>query len=214
MNIVPASIENYCIEKSQTAGAILLQIEQYTRKNTGIPQMLCGPLVASFLQSMVLATRATTILELGTFTGYSAIAMAQVLPPGSKLDTIDMNQETSEKAREFFVNADLDEIITAHTGDAKQLLATMVHRKYDLIFIDADKTGYREYLEKGLRLLNNGGCIIVDNCLWSGRVLHDSGESETNAIKEFNNYVKSRKDLVKTLVPIRDGMYLISKSPE
>lgn len=212
MFLVSEDIHQYCSEKSSLPSADCEAIDRYTREKVPMAQMLTGPLVGSFLGSLVGLTRAKRILEIGCFTGYSALVMAEKMPPQAELITLDTNEETTEIARRFWKQSSHGAKIKAIVGPALETLSRLPG-PFDLIFIDADKENYINYLKKSLELLGPNGVIIADNCLWSGRVLDaQSTEASTQALRAFNDYVHSTNGLEATLLPIRDGLFLIRKS--
>ncbi len=171
--------------------------------------MLIGELEASFLRFLVGLIRAKRILEIGCFTGYSALAMAEGLTQNGELVTLDINPDTTKIAQEFWKKSPNGGKIKLFLGKAAESLQK-IKGPFDFIFIDADKSNYKKYFLKALTLLSLSGMIAVDNCLWGGEVLKGhSKDQDTNAIVEFNHYVRSRVDLEATLVPIRDGVFLI-----
>lgn len=203
--------EGHCLRHSQLPSPICQEIYDYTYANVPIPTMLIGPMEGSFLRFLIQLVGARRILEFGTFTGYSALAMAEALPEDGRLITLDINAETTAIAKSFWAKSPHGRKITSLVGNAAETLAqARTHAPFDFIFIDADKEQYRRYLEEGLTLLSPHGLIAVDNCFWYGKVLDPAAnDSETSAVREFNAYVKGRADLVSTLAPIRDGLFLI-----
>jgi predicted O-methyltransferase YrrM len=153
-----------------------------------------------------------TILEIGTYTGYSAIAMAEGLPKDGKLITIDTNMELEKLIDSFVCQAELKTKIEQLTGNALEIIPTL-NQTFDLIFIDADKRNYRNYLDLVLDKVNQGGFIITDNVLWSGKVTLpvDKMDIDTRLINEYNDYVQSHPQLKSILLPVRDGLYVSRK---
>ena len=216
-NIIDENIDKYCIDFSTTHSKVINDLEEYTKKTQPAAVMLSGRLVASFLGFCIKMSNVKNALELGTFTGYTALAMAESLPDGGKITTIDSNKALSEENNKWWKKSESGNKIIEMLGNANNILDDLIQQKnkYDLIFIDADKENYINYLKKSLELLSENGVIVVDNVLWSGRVLIPEEELKkevrgtTRSIKAFNEYIFSRKDLYKTLVPIRDGLFLI-----
>ncbi len=172
-------------------------------------QMLVGELVAGFLTTLISLGQVKRVLEIGTYTGYSALAMAEALPENGEIVTLDINAENVEIGKSFWQKSPHGQKIKSIIGDAHESIASL-SGSFDMIFIDADKTGYIKYLRAGLEKLSKRGFIVVDNCLWSGDVLKESSSDQsTQALRSFNEYVAGRADLQKTLVPIRDGLFLI-----
>jgi len=211
MGFVSEGIENYCGRKSTVPSRRCEAVLKHTVKRVPYSQMLIGPLEGSFLGFLVSLARAKRVLEIGCFTGYSALAMAERLPKTGRLITLDINPETNRIARKFWAKSPHGNKIRSVLGPALKTL-TKLNGPFDLIFIDADKTNYLNYLKKGLPLLSPKGLIVVDNCLWGGEVLKKrTKDPDTRAIQRFNNYVKNRNDLEAVLLPVRDGVFLIQK---
>ncbi len=215
MQLIDKRIEDYCISKSNTPGTDCESIENYTRQNVSGAQMLIGKLEGSILGFLIRANGAKRVLEIGTFTGYSALVMAENLPQDGELITVDINVETVQLAKKFWGQS-------AHGSKIKSLLGNglesikVLEGQFDFVFIDADKKGYLEYLKIALEKLSPRGMIVVDNVLWSGRVVETlKGETEehrnTKAIQEFNDFVAGNEKIYGTLLPVRDGMFLIKK---
>lgn len=211
MEINPASITQYCATHSSSPGDLCAELEAFTLKNVPMSVMLSGPVVGSFLGFMVSALGAKRCLEIGTYTGYSALCMAQRLPPDGRLITLDINTETTNIARRFWDRSESGKRIELILGSAKETLK-QVASPVDLVFIDADKAGYAEYLKQTLELLSRAGVIIADNALYDGEVLNPVKASpDGKAMADFNRTIKSRTDLESVLLPIRDGLWLIRK---
>ncbi len=222
MKFVDERIENYSVEKSEKPSASVDAIEAYTRANVHGSQMLIGKLEASLLGFLLRSIQAKNVLELGTFTGYSALAMAENLPEDGKLITIDISEATVQLAKQFWAKSSHGKKIESRLGPGIQVLQSMQKEtpnlRFDLVFIDADKRNYKSYLETSLDLLSEKGLIVIDNVLWSGRVLPTLDTSDntdehrnTQFIRELNEYLTTRTDLYCTLLPIRDGMFLVQK---
>lgn len=210
-HIVKEEINQYCEKQSSLPSPLTEQLTAYTLEKVEYPQMLSGPLVGSFLGLLTKLVRAKRILEVGTYTGYSALYMAENLPEGGELITLDISAERIEIAKTFWNQSPHGKKITSILGPANETIKTL-SPSFDLVFIDADKTGYLEYLKASLGLLSPTGLIVVDNCLWNGTVLEKSpSDPDAIAIKNFNAYVAKDSSLQKTLVPIRDGLFLIRR---
>ena len=212
MQFISKNIENYAIDHSSRPSELCEKIADYTRKNIELPQMLTGPLEMSFIGFLIKSMGIKNILEIGTFTGYSALAMAENLPEDGNIITLDINESTGSVARGFWNQS-------SHAPKIKQIIAPALDtlekldQKFDLVFIDADKSNYVSYVSKSLDLLSKNGIVIVDNVLWSGKVLEeDSQDISTHGIKQLNKFVLENKSLSKTMLPIRDGIYLIQKN--
>lgn len=203
--------EQYCVAHSSQHSDICAKIENYTKKNIELPQMLIGAWEASFLQFLVMISKAKRVLEVGTFTGYSAMAMAEVLPADGELVTIDVNAKTTELAKSFWQKSKAGAKIKPILGPAVDAFAELTGR-FDLIFLDADKKNIKTYFARSIEVLNPNGIIAVDNSFMDGKVFNPGTASEeTRAMAEFNTYIaKDRTDLHCVLINIRDGVYLIT----
>lgn len=210
MNFTNKEIEEYCIQKSNTPSSICNELETYTRENIDMSMMLVGKLEASLLGFLIRSHGVKTIVEFGTYTGYSALSMAEQLPSDGSIYTLDINPETTKLAQSYWDKSPHGNKIKSLVGPAINSFNT-INEQIDLAFIDADKENYSNYLKLSLSKLNKGGLIVVDNVLWSGKVLHESEETSTKAIQELNNFVKNSPNLYGTLLPVRDGMFLIQK---
>lgn len=210
-NLVSEAIEDYCTAYSERLSPECQAIEKYTREHVPKSIMLVGPLVASFLGFLVKNLGVRRCLEIGTYTGYSALAMAENLPEDGRLVTLDHNAQTTELAREFWKKSRHGRKIQAIVGEALANLGQL-EGPFDMVFLDATKQEYIAYAEKCLPLLAPKGCLVADNCLYDGMVLEKEPEEPgARGIISFNNWVKGRSDLCATLLPIRDGLYLIQK---
>jgi caffeoyl-CoA O-methyltransferase len=189
---------------------VLERLAEETRAETTAPQMMVGPLEGRFLAFLVGAMRATRVLEVGTFTGYSSICMASALPSGGRVLTLDVNEETTEIARRYATEAGVVDRIDYRVGPASETLREL-DGPFDLVFIDADKEGYVDYYEIALPMLADGGLIVADNVLWSGRVVAPDGDESTEAIKRFNEHVRGDDRVEAVMLTIRDGMTLIRR---
>jgi len=211
MGFVPEKLEDYCVSQSTLPSSCAEAIRKYTEANVPYSQMLIGPLEGSFLGFLVSLTRAKRVLEIGCYTGYSALTMAERLPTKGELITLDIDPKTNKIAQKFWAKSPHGKKIRPIIGPALESLKDL-KGPFDLVFIDADKTNYLNYFKKCLPLLSSGGFIAVDNCLWNGEVLHkNTGNPDTRAIQKFNDHIKKRKDLEAVLLPVRDGIFLIRK---
>ena len=184
-------------------------LEQYTLANVPMSVMLVGSLVGGFLRFLVQATRAKRVLEVGCYTGYSALSMAEGLPADGKLTTLDIDPDNAKIAREYWAKSPHGKKIELIVGDAKQTLEKL-SGPFDFVFVDADKNGYIKYVELALKRLSPTGIIVCDNCLFGGGVVESNPrEANAKAIKAFDEWVHSRTDLQSVLLPVRDGLMLI-----
>jgi caffeoyl-CoA O-methyltransferase len=208
--IVDPDVEAYAEAHTEPAGEVLERLAEETRAKTTAPQMMVGPLEGRFLAFLVRALRARRVLEVGTFTGYSSICMASALPAGGRIVTLDVNEETTEIARRYATEAGVVDRIDYRVGPASQTLAEL-DGPFDLVFIDADKPGYIDYYEAALPKLADGGLIVADNVLWSGRVVSDEADDSTRAIQRFNEHVRGDDRVETVMLTVRDGMTLIRR---
>ena len=211
--IVPEEIEAYAAAHTTPAGEFLDELAKETRATLPSPQMLTGELEGRLLEFLVFLTGARRVLEIGTYSGYSAISMARVLPPEGTIDTLEIEKKHAEFASRWIDRTDWSDRITIHVGPAERALARLPG-PYDLVFIDADKSGYAGYYEAALERLEPRGLIVVDNVLWSGRVLEESQDEtdDTRALREFNAMVVADERVVCVMLTIRDGVTLIRRA--
>ncbi len=202
---------NYCVAHSSTPCKLADELEAYTKKEVPMSQMLIGKLEASLLGMLIRLGKVKRVLEFGTFTGYSALVMAEQLPEDGELITLDLNEETTRIAQSFWDRSEHGKKIKSFVGPALENIKN-IKGSFDFVFIDADKLNYPNYLELGLERLSPGGMIVCDNMLWSGKVYDENIQDEdTLAIRTLNQKLKQREDLYTSLLPIRDGMHLIMK---
>jgi predicted O-methyltransferase YrrM len=173
--------------------------------------MISGHLQGRFLEMISCMMRPQRILEIGTFTGYSALCLAKGLQPGGKLHTIELREDDAATARRFFNRSPYGEHIILHIGSALDIIGEL-DETWDLVFIDADKVNYSNYFNRVLSKVRNGGIILADNVFFHGEVLADkiTGKNAV-AIQAFNDFILARHDVEKMLLPLRDGVYLIRK---
>lgn len=203
-------LQNYCIEHSKRPSSLARELETYTRAAIPGSQMLIGEMEASLLTLLIHSIGAKRILELGTFTGYSALCMAEQLPTDGELITIDINTGTTAIAQTYWDKSPHGKKIKAVLTPGTDYLPTL-QGNFDLIFIDADKVNYPFYLTWAREHLTESGLIVVDNTLWSGKVLQKNPDAHTKAIQEANAMVASWDDFVTSLLPVRDGMMLVKR---
>lgn len=212
MNLTDSRIEDYCRNHSTLPSEYCEKIAAHTRAHVPMAEMLVGPLEGSFLGWVVRAFKARRVLEIGTYTGYSALCMAEHLPGDGELVTCDVNAQTTALARKFWDASPHGSKIHSKLGPAADTLQKLTGN-FDLVFIDADKDGYPIYFERALELLSPGGAIVLDNCLRDGRVLKsiDTVDSGTRAIMQLSQKISNRADLVCCLLPLRDGVMLVQR---
>jgi len=212
LDFPPKNIQDYC---EQHSGAfpdeILKEIERYTHLHVLMPQMLSGQVQGHFLALLSKLLAPKKILEVGTFTGYSAICLAQGLQPGGRLLTLDINEELEDVVNGFFKKAGLAEKIELRIGAALDIIPGL-SEGWDLAFIDADKMNYDNYYELILPKMRSGGCILIDNVLWSGKVAEPELKGKkTIAIDALNKKIMQDSRVDRVLLPLRDGMLMVRK---
>lgn len=211
--------EKYIREHSTPRGAALEWIEKQTNIRTNHARMLSGAVQGRFLTMLVQMLGARKVLELGTFTGYSAVCLAMGLPEDGHLDTLEVNDELEDLVLEGFSRAGLSGKITLHIGDAVETLKRLsrdMHGAgdlYDMVYIDANKREYCEYYELVFGMVRPGGFILADNVLWDGKVFEDpmSQDRQTLGISRFNDMVASDPRVDSVILPLRDGLNIIRK---
>lgn len=212
LTLVPEDIERYVEAHSPAASPLLAELRERTQAELRAPQMQVGPVEGAFLRLLVGLARARNVLELGTFSGYSALCMAEALPDDGRLVTCDLDPVATAVAREFFAKSPVGHRIELRLGPALDSIAALKAegRRFDLVFIDADKTNYGAYYDAVWDLLPPGALIVADNTLWSGRVLAPS-DDEDRAIVAFNQRVHADARVEQVLLSVRDGMMLARK---
>jgi caffeoyl-CoA O-methyltransferase len=209
MPIVPDPIERYAEEHTTPPEPLLAELAQETRETLESPQMLTGTVEGRFLELLVYASGPRRVLELGTYSGYSALSMAGGLPPGGRIDTCELDESRAAVARRYIGQSPYSDLIQIHLGPALETIEQL-EGEFDFVFIDADKPNYVNYYEAVLPRLAERGFIAADNTLWSGRVLDDADDDEgTRAIKAFNEHVKSDPRVTSVVLTVRDGVTLI-----
>ena len=212
MEFLPKDIEEYVLRHTPQESAVLHKINRETHLKVMQPRMLSGHFQGQLLRFLVEMIQPKRILEIGTYTGYSAIALAQGLKTEGKLITIDVNVELEKMISNFILEAGLSDKIEQITGNALEIIPTLTEN-FDLVFIDADKQNYKNYLDLVLNKLNSGGYILTDNVLWSGKVTmpKEQMDVDTRMINEFNDYVQNHPQIESILLPVRDGLYISRK---
>lgn len=211
MDLIHPLVQRYAERYSTPDDALLHEVFQYTITHHPKAHMISGPLQGRFLEMVSCMLRPQHILEIGTFTGYSALCLAKGLPPGGKLHTIELREDDAATARGFFNRSPYREHIISHTGNALEIVGAL-NGTWDLVFIDADKVSYSDYFNLVLPKVRNGGFILADNVLFYGEVLAEqvAGKNAV-AIQAFNDMVLHRDDVEQVLLPLRDGILLIRK---
>ena len=211
MEIVNPLIQEYAEKFSSAEDALLKEVNDYTTKNHPEHHMLSGHLQGKFLEMASMMIRPRRILEIGTFTGYSALCLAKGLTEDGVLHTIELRENDAATAKAFFDRSIYKEKIIIHTGDAKEIVSK-VDEVFDLVFIDADKPGYIEYFNLVFPKLRKNGFIFADNIFFHGQALDaEPAGRNAKAIKAFNQYISERTYIEKMILTLRDGLYLIRK---
>ncbi len=212
MNFLPQEIEEYALKNSDAELEVLKKLNRETHLKMTMPQMLSGHMQGLMLQMFSKMIQPKKILEIGTFTGYSAICLAQGLQNGGMLHTIDVNEEFKEIILRYIKEAGLQNKITLHIGSAVNILPGL-NDEFDLVFIDADKENYSAYYDLVFPKVKKGGYIIADNVLWSGKILNSpmKMDVETKSLYEYSNKVHSDSRVEKVLLPLRDGLMIARK---
>lgn len=208
-------LQKYILEHSSAQHPALDWIRKQTHLHTNHARMLSGPTQGALLTTLVRLSGASSVLEIGTFTGYATTCLALGLGPEGHVDTLELNDELNSVILEGWERAGVKDRITLHNGDALQTLSSFSDRKesYDLVFIDANKRFYRAYLEAVYPLVRKGGLILADNTLWDGKVLEDPlpKDAQTSEIDSFNKMLASDPRFDTFILPLRDGLTFITK---
>ena len=209
---IAKDIFQYIVNHSDKEDEILTDLSRRTHLTTIHPRMLSGHLQGKFLEFISKMIKPERILEIGTFTGYSAICLAKGLSENGLLFTIEINDERKIIIEEFIGKAEFSDKIKLLIGDAIKLIPKITE-VFDLVFIDADKPNYLNYYKAVLPKLKSGGFILIDNVLWDGKVVHkvSRDDKSTKGIVDFNNYVQNDTTVENLMLPLRDGLMLIRK---
>ncbi len=212
MSFLPKEIEAYAERMTTPETEILHQLSRETHLKVLRPRMLSGNMQGKLLQFISQMLKPERILEIGTYTGYSAICLAKGLKNNGLLHTIDNNPELEDIIKKYINKAGLQENIVLHIGEALNIIPTL-EENFDLVFLDADKENYMQYYELSLAKLNKGGVIIADNVLWNGKVLYEPSKKdiETQSIIELNNHIVNDPRVENLLLPFRDGLMIARK---
>jgi predicted O-methyltransferase YrrM len=212
--IVPEAVEAYAAAHTTPAPGFLQALAAETRETLDSPQMLTGEIEGRFLEFLVFLAQPRLLLEIGTYSGYSALSMARALPAGGRIVTCELDPERVAFARRHIEDAGFDDRIAVREGPALETIASL-DGPFDLVFVDADKEGYRDYYEAVLPKLSERGLIVVDNVLWGGRVAEppsDDDSESTRALREFNDHVAADERVVNVMLSVRDGVTLVRRA--
>ena len=209
--IVPDEIDAYAEAHTTPPDPLLVELAEQTRATLESPGMLTGPVEGRFLQQLVFALQARRVLELGTFSGYSALSMAAGLPEGGHVHTCEVHDDHAAMAQRYVDRSPYGDRITIHLGPALETIERL-GGEWDFVFIDADKENYARYYEALLPRLAPTGLMALDNTLWSGRVLDDGDDSDsTRAIRELNDRIAADERVVAVQLTVRDGVTLVRR---
>lgn len=212
MDFIAKEIEDYAELFTREEGEVLAALNRETYAKVLTPRMLSGHLQGQVLRMLSQMIKPKNILEIGTYTGYSALCMADGLQEGGKLITIDVNEELQDIIRKYVCEAGRSDTIDLRIGNALDIIP-MLNEQFDIVFIDADKENYPNYFDLVIDKVNIGGYIIADNVLWSGKVLEDDSvlDKDTIALKDYAKKVKADPRVENVLMPIRDGLLIARK---
>lgn len=210
LEILSAALENYIHQNSTAEDAVLRELTRETHMKVQMPQMLSGHLQGLFLEFISRMVQPKRILEIGTYTGYSAICLAKGLSKDGLLYTIDINDELEPMNTKYFEKAGISSKVKRLSGNAVKLVPE-INETFDMVFIDADKQNYATYLDLVIDKVRIGGYIIADNVLWSGKVAEDKKDKDTMAIDLYNKQVAADTRLINFILPLRDGLNIAQK---
>lgn len=207
MHFISEALEDYVAQHSENEPELLARLNKETHQKILQPRMLSGHFQGRFLSMISKLTRPKSILEIGTYTGYAALCLAEGLAENGTLDTIDNNEELFDFQRKYFDESAWGTQIQQHLGNALEIIPTL-NKKFDLVFIDADKENYINYFNLIVPMMNKGGLILSDNVLWSGKVLEEvkANDKTTKVLLEYNEILKNDPRVETVLLPIRDGL--------
>jgi predicted O-methyltransferase YrrM len=207
MHFLPENIDNYVVRHSQQEPKILQELTRETWQKVLNPRMLSGAFQGRVLSMISKLIQPKNILEIGTYTGYSALCLAEGLEKDGQIFTIDKNEELAELQKKYFEKSEYKNQIQSFLGNALEIIPT-INQKFDLVFIDADKLNYSNYFYLVIDKMNKGGIILSDNVLWSGKVVEklDPKDKDTKALLAYNLLLNTDKRVETVLLPIRDGL--------
>ena len=209
---ITEKLQNYNNDFGLKLNPVQEEIIEYNKTLGDIKRMQVDPSQCYFLHLIIKVSNIKRVLEIGTFTGLSALSISLALPDDGKLIAIDKNEETNKIALNFFKKAHQDHKIQTIVKPALETLSALNNKKFDMVFIDADKMNYKEYYEKSLNLINKGGLIIIDNVLWHGEVVDEKNNDKfTIKIKELNKYISEDERVEQIIIPLGDGMTVCRK---
>ena len=210
MDITNPAIQKYSEDHTSAENDLLRKVNRDTHANIMMPRMLSGHMQGRILSMISCMIKPSAILEIGTYTGYSALCMAEGLNPGGKLITLDINEELESRVRNYFNDSPFHSQIDYRIGNALDIIP-LLDMNFDLVFIDADKENYARYYDLIINRVPLGGYILADNVLWSGKVLDEKSDKDTRAIKAFNDKIQDDARVENVLLPVRDGILVMRK---
>lgn len=207
MNFIPEEIDEYAVRHTQREPELLARLSRETFLKVLQPRMLSGHFQGRLLSMISKIKNPATILEIGTYTGYSALCLAEGLQEKGKIHTIDINEELADIQRKYFDLSPYKDQIKTYLGDARDIIPC-INEKFDMVFIDADKPNYPHYLKLIKSKMNSGGLILTDNVLWSGKVVEKVAEDDesTRALLIYNSSIAEDPEIETILLPVRDGL--------
>lgn len=211
MEFIDENLAQYCEAHTSPETDLLARLNRETHLKVLSPRMLSGHLQGRFLSMISHLMRPKRILEVGTYTGYSALCMAEGLAEDGELHTIDINEELEDFARKYFDQSPFGHKIVQHIGDAMEIIPTL-DIQWDIVFLDADKFRYPQYFEMLVERIAPGGLLMADNVLWSGKIIDDRAQDkDTVALRQLNDMIQAHPAFENALIPIRDGVMMARK---
>ncbi len=205
-----SNIEDYCIKYSEKESQTVSELKKFTFQSEEAPQMISGKIVGNLLMMLIKTGNYKKILEVGMFTGYSALNMAEILPEDGELHTCEIMDRHIKTANKFFNRSKHGKKIFIHKGDACETLEQFETKSFDFIFIDADKNNYINYYKKCIHLLKPGGIIVLDNMFWGGSVLKPNDE-QSITLNNLANIINEDERIINIMLPVRDGLMVCLK---
>jgi predicted O-methyltransferase YrrM len=210
MNFISDQLQQYIDDHSMEESDLLKALDRETHQKVLQPRMLSGLYQGRLLALLAKMIGPKKILEVGTYTGYATLCMAEGLTTGGSIDTIDHNEELADMQRRYFDHSPYGSQIVQHLGEAKDILKTLTG-PYDLVFLDADKENYPHYFDLIIDKLETGGILLSDNVLWSGKVLEKATDEATSSLQEYNHKINTDVRVETVVLPIRDGLTITRK---
>lgn len=205
-----SALDQYCEAHTTAPPDLLYRLERETYLKTLAPQMASGPLQGQLLTMLTRMLQPQLVLEIGTFTGYATLCIARGMPPTGRIHTIEVNDEIAYISQKYFNQSPQAEQITAHLGDA-QTIVPSIEGQFDMVFIDAGKKDYAAHFDLTVDRVRPGGILIADNVLWSGKVMNENPDRDTQVLLDFNKKVQADPRVENVLLPIRDGLLVMQR---